>query len=164
MSKKICLVSKKPYLKQALSSCGFIFSDSADIVISDHNEYIDVNGQHFKKPVKLEKLIKYIAALGSMPEIIIGEIKINSAQRKVSHNGEEALLTEKELAIILYLYNHSPSTKEELLENVWQYDKSANTTTLESHIYRIRQKLSAIGISDLIMNTAGEYFINPAHK
>lgn len=160
MSKKVCIVSKKHYLKQALGSCGFSFSDSAEIIISDHNQYIDINGQHFPKPIKLEKLAKYISALGNVLEIIIGEIKINSAQRKVIYRGEEVVLTEKELAIILHLYNNSSASKEQLLENVWQYDKSANTTTLESHIYRLRQKLNTIGILDLIVNTSGEYFIN----
>lgn len=159
MPKEICIVSKKPFLKQALSSCGFSFSDSAEILISDHTDYVDVNGHNFPKPVKLEKLAKYISALGNIPEIMIGEIKINSAQRKIIYNGEEVVLTEKELAIILYLYNHSSSSKDDLLKNVWQYDKSATTTTLESHIYRIRQKLATIGISDLISNSSGEYFL-----
>lgn len=52
-------------------------------------------------------------------------------------------LTEKEsdfLAFLTTTTNHQ-ATKEELLQHVWQYSPEAETHTLESHLYALRQKI-----------------------
>ncbi len=52
-------------------------------------------------------------------------------------------LTEKETSILKYLYRAGgkPISREELLDKVWGYHREANTHTLETHIYRLRQKI-----------------------
>lgn len=54
-------------------------------------------------------------------------------------------LTEKETAILKYLYraNGKVISKDELLAEVWGYNKEVTTHTLETHIYRLRQKIEA---------------------
>ena len=56
---------------------------------------------------------------------------------------EEVRLTEKETAIIklLYLSGGEVVTRATLLEEVWGYNTTLTTHTLETHIYRIRQKV-----------------------
>ena len=52
-------------------------------------------------------------------------------------------LTEREVNIIQYLYK-SPNdcvSKNELLQNVWEYSSDASTHTIETHIYRLRKKV-----------------------
>jgi len=52
-------------------------------------------------------------------------------------------LTEKETSILKYLYRapgHSAS-RDELLAEVWGYNAGVTTHTLETHIYRLRQKI-----------------------
>ena len=52
-------------------------------------------------------------------------------------------LTEKEVAILRFLYRagEQPVSREKLLGEVWGYNAGVNTHTLETHIYRLRQKI-----------------------
>jgi len=52
-------------------------------------------------------------------------------------------LTEKEAAILKYLYraNGRPVGRQILLNEVWGYNSAVTTHTLETHIYRLRQKI-----------------------
>lgn len=52
-------------------------------------------------------------------------------------------LTEKETNILKYLYRASSKAvaREELLREVWGYNATVTTHTLETHIYRLRQKI-----------------------
>lgn len=57
--------------------------------------------------------------------------------------GREVRLTEKEAAILDYLYHAGErgSGREALLGNVWGYQAGVATHTLETHIYRLRRKI-----------------------
>lgn len=59
--------------------------------------------------------------------------------------GKEIRLTEKEVAILSYLLMCSNTTtgRSELLNEVWGYNSGVTTHTLETHVYRLRQKLEA---------------------
>lgn len=58
-------------------------------------------------------------------------------------NNEETKLTEKEVAVLKYLYKFQDHIvgKNELLQNVWGYSPDVTTHTIETHIYRLRQKV-----------------------
>lgn len=57
--------------------------------------------------------------------------------------GERAKLTEREVMMLLYLYKTkgTVTTKNDLLIEVWGYSPDVSTHTIETHIYRLRQKL-----------------------
>ena len=71
-------------------------------------------------------------------------------------------LTDKEIDILKYLYQIAPeiASKEELLENVWEYSPDATTHTVETHIYRLRQKVEKDGSSQLIITENNGYKLN----
>ena len=52
-------------------------------------------------------------------------------------------LTDKETAILKYLYkaNKSVTSRDTLLNEVWGYKEGVTTHTLETHVYRLRQKI-----------------------
>ena len=58
-------------------------------------------------------------------------------------NDRTVRLTEKETAILQYLYRAGGATvsRETLLQEVWGYRPGLTTHTLETHIYRLRQKI-----------------------
>ena len=58
-------------------------------------------------------------------------------------NNEVIKLTEKEVAIIKYLYKSQDHivTKNDLLQDVWGYAPDVTTHTIETHVYRLRQKV-----------------------
>lgn len=72
-------------------------------------------------------------------------------------------LTEKETAIIMCLHNNHPNAVERstLLEEVWEYAPDTETHTVETHIYRLRQKIEQDNEEDgLIITTDNGYSLN----
>ncbi|MBB5073674.1 DNA-binding response OmpR family regulator [Bartonella callosciuri] len=61
----------------------------------------------------------------------------------IDQHNNKIHLTEKETAILKYLYYTNAKTvkRETLLEEIWGYNENIVTHTLETHIYRLRQKI-----------------------
>ena len=79
-------------------------------------------------------------------------------------NGQKIRLTEKEAAIIRYLYRADQKvvTRDVLLEEVWGYNSGVTTHTLETHVYRLRQKIEPDpGNARLLLTEAGGYRLAP---
>ena len=68
-------------------------------------------------------------------------------------------LTDKEAAILRYLHRAAaPVGRDELLSEVWGYNSGVTTHTLETHIYRLRQKIEADPAeAALLVTDAGGY-------
>ena len=78
--------------------------------------------------------------------------------------GKKIRLTEKETNILKYLYRAGakPVSREELLTEVWGYNAGVTTHTLETHIYRLRQKIEPEpGQARLLLTDAGGYRLQP---
>lgn len=85
---------------------------------------------------------------------------------KVLQSGESRRirLTEKETNILKYLYRAGGKTveREELLSEVWGYNANVTTHTLETHVYRLRQKIEADPANARILLTeSGGYRLQP---
>ncbi len=81
------------------------------------------------------------------------KVLVDQAQKKTR-------LTEKETNILKYLYRAGgkPITREELLTEVWGYNAGVTTHTLETHVYRLRQKIEPDPANArLLMTDAGGY-------
>ena len=70
-------------------------------------------------------------------------------------------LTEKENAIIRYLASKNGKTvgKDELLKQVWGYNELITTHTLETHIYRLRQKMGYVDEKQVLVTGRNGYSI-----
>ena len=85
------------------------------------------------------------------------KVLIDAQQRKIR-------LTEKETNILKYLYRagEKPVSREELLAEVWGYNAGVTTHTLETHVYRQRQKIEADPANArLLLTEAGGYRLAP---
>lgn len=75
-------------------------------------------------------------------------------------NGKKIRLTEKETNILKYLYRAGgkPVGRDELLTEVWGYNSGVTTHTLETHVYRLRQKIEPEkGVARVLVTEAGGY-------
>ena len=73
-------------------------------------------------------------------------------------------LTDKEASILKYLFRAGdrPVARDVLLNEVWGYNASVTTHTLETHIYRLRQKIEKDPTSATILITdRGGYRLQP---
>ena len=87
-----------------------------------------------------------------------------SSKLLLSPKGSKVRLTEKETAILRYLYRagQKPVSRETLLQEVWGYNSGVTTHTLETHIYRLRQKVEKDAATPAILVTeAGGYKLVP---
>ena len=86
------------------------------------------------------------------------------AKLLLSERGSKLKLTEKETAILRFLYRAGQKTvsRDVLLTEVWGYNASVTTHTLETHIYRLRQKIESNPSSARILVTEpGGYKLLP---
>ena len=87
-----------------------------------------------------------------------------SSKLLTGQKGNKVRLTEKETAILRYLYRagQRPVSREVLLQEVWGYNSGVTTHTLETHIYRLRQKVEKDAATPAILVTdAGGYKLVP---
>src|SRR5471030_183893 len=87
-----------------------------------------------------------------------------SSKLLLSPKGGKVRLTEKETAILRYLYRagRQPVSRETLLQEVWGYNSGVTTHTLETHIYRLRQKIEKDAANpEILVTEAGGYKLVP---
>jgi DNA-binding response OmpR family regulator len=87
-----------------------------------------------------------------------------SSKILLTSKGQKIRLTEKETAILRFLYRAglTPISRETLLQEVWGYNSGVTTHTLETHIYRLRQKVEKDAANPTILVTeAGGYKLVP---
>ena len=119
-------------------------------------------------PLSLSNVIQIIDSIireetNKMNDIIMNNFSLDVVGRKISFDKANEKLTEKETEILWKLLNkidHQIPQKE-LLKEIWGYDESIETRTLETHIYRIRKKLNSIGAKNYeIRNIDNSYILS----
>ncbi|MBX3482925.1 response regulator transcription factor [Phenylobacterium sp.] len=87
-----------------------------------------------------------------------------AAKVLVDQKGKKVRLTEKETNILKYLYRAGEKavSREELLAEVWGYNAGVTTHTLETHVYRLRQKIEPDPANArLLLTEQGGYKLAP---
>ena len=87
-----------------------------------------------------------------------------SAKVLIAGDSRKIRLTEKETAILKYLYRagNQMITRETLLNEVWGYNSAVTTHTLETHVYRLRQKIETDpSNADILVTVTGGYQLRP---
>ena len=120
------------------------------------------------KPLSLEGLLNQIQAGINLVDnseagyLNFNRYELHPLQKEIynERNGETIKLTEKEVAIIKFLYKNKDKivSKNDLLQEVWGYSPDVSTHTIETHIYRLRQKVEHEDTSaQLIVTEDGGY-------
>lgn len=130
--------------------------DLADVIIS--------------KPFSLVKILNSIKDNTLLPKvrhkecILFKEYSFYPVKKEItsSFTGKTIKLTEKEVKILKYLHANIPNTvgKDDLLENVWGYSTEMTTHTIETHIYRLRQKVEQDCGTQIIITESSGYRLN----
>jgi DNA-binding response OmpR family regulator len=143
-------------------------ASDADTILgleSGANDYVT-------KPFRLGVLLARIRAQLRQHEqsedavFTIGPYTFRPSAKLLIHgeNRKKVRLTEKETAILKYLYRSGSTVvgRDTLLGEVWGYNAGVTTHTLETHVYRLRQKIEADPSSAAILVTEpGGYRLVP---
>jgi DNA-binding response OmpR family regulator len=87
-----------------------------------------------------------------------------SSKMLIDEKGGKVRLTEKETSILKYLYRAGEKvvTRDVLLHEVWGYNAGVTTHTLETHIYRLRQKIEKDpSAAEILVTETGGYKLVP---
>ncbi len=118
-------------------------ADQIDGLEAGANDYV---AKPFKFDVLLARLRAHLRSHEKSEEAVfaVGPYEFRPAQKLlVTGDDRKVRLTEKETNILKYLYRAGPVAvpREELLHEVWGYNAGVTTHTLETHVYRLRQKI-----------------------
>ena len=86
---------------------------------------------------------------------------LNKNEKKLSKLNQFITLTEKEVQLLeLFLNNKKPISKDNILSSVWNYSSDADTHTVETHIYRLRKKVTDKFMDEkFILNNKDGYYL-----
>ena len=122
---------------------------------------------YITKPLRLGELIARIRTqlrqfrASDDARFEIGNLSFVPTNKMLHEIGSDRMqvLTEKEATILKFLYRAFPNdvTKDELLAEVWGFQNGISTHTLETHIYRLRQKISHLTKKQLVLTIEKGY-------
>ncbi len=142
-------------------------SSDSDTVLgleSGANDYVT---KPFRFAVLLARIRAHLRSHEQSEDAVfrIGPYEFRPAAKVlIDDKGRKVRLTEKETSILKYLYRAGAKavSREELLTEVWGYNAGVTTHTLETHIYRLRQKIEPEpGQARLLLTDAGGYRLQP---
>ena len=121
------------------------------------NDYVT---KPFRLGVLLARLRAHLRSHENSEDAIfaIGPYSFRPSEKLLveSQSKRKIRLTEKEAAILRFLYRAGDAavSRERLLDEIWGYNTGVNTHTLETHIYRLRQKIERDPAHAAILVTA----------
>ena len=165
--REICRLMRRNGVKSPIIMLTGQDTDSDQILGLDAgaNDYIT-------KPFRLNLLLARLRAQLRQHEqsenavFAIGPYTFQPAAKLLAdpNTDRQVRLTEKETAILKFLYRSSDKvvSRETLLNEVWGYNAGVTTHTLETHVYRLRQKIETDPASArLLVTEPGGYRLNP---
>jgi hypothetical protein len=156
---------KNKYLK--VINCLIISKTNSKLLLNNNitdKNFFDLNDL----PLSLKTLLQLIniklikLKFNQQSKIIINGYELNLNSKFFSKGNLNLKLTEKEIEIILYLNNTKiKHDVADLQKNIWDYSTNMETHTVETHIYRLRKKISNLFKDEsFILSHKNGYFID----
>ena len=116
----------------------------------------------FKKLLELINIKLIKLKFNQQSKITIKGYELNLNSKFFSKGSLKLKLTEKEIEIILYLNDKKiKHNVADLQKNIWDYSTDMETHTVETHIYRLRKKISDLFKDEkFILSHKNGYFID----
>jgi len=107
---------------------------------------------YITKPFGLRELLARVKAVlrrsegagsGSAEKMVLGTVEVDFATYDASRSGVPLAMTPREFDILKFLWQHRNKavSRDQLLTNVWGYDESLSTRTVDNFILKLRQKI-----------------------
>ena len=140
-----------------------LINDPTKTIKKLNNIHVDQISIPFKILNFKNKIIAILAKYKFKKSSIIelGKYKINKNERKIKRDNLELKLTEKEINFLIFFTSYGKSiSKDFILKNLWNYSTESSTHTVETHIHRLRKKISKkFNDNNFIKNDSEGYYI-----
>ncbi len=141
------------------------------LILTNSQNYKNITGNFLvidNLPLKINEIIEKVnikllkKKFNNRSEIKIDNFTLNINSRIISNDEKKLKLTEKEIEIIIFLNNSKESQSIDKLEKeVWRHSSELETHTVETHIYRLRKKISeTFDSKNFIISTKNGYKIS----
>ena len=148
--------------------------NSIDYLVISKKKILNLNNQITieKFPINIKELNQILninflkSKFTEQSKISLGNYNLDLNSRILKKASKELELTEKECSILVFLRQSNQPVKINLLqEKVWGYNSELETHTVETHIYRLRKKISnKFSDNEIIISDQKGYFINEKKK
>ena len=165
--REVCRLMRRSGVKSPIIMLTAAESDADTILALDAgaNDYVT-------KPFRLGVLLARMRAQLRQHEqsedavFTIGPYTFRPSAKLLTHgeSKKKVRLTEKETAILKYLYRSGDAVvgRDKLLGEVWGYNAAVTTHTLETHVYRLRQKIEEDpSAAEILVTEPGGYRLVP---
>jgi DNA-binding response OmpR family regulator len=111
------------------------------------DDYIVKPFSYYELSARVRALLRRTRHRPTSGRIRVGTLELDPLSRQVWVKGEQVALSKKEFALLRALAGEPTRvfTREELLRGVWNFRAMGHTRTLDSHAFRLRQKLNRSG-------------------
>ena len=142
------------------NKCLKILAFNNDLKLSNDYDHV------LKLPTTIEEVNNLIELSSARNEfaknssISIKDYILDKNEKKLIKNNKAIILTEKEVKLLEVLLSKKKAvSKDDILTLVWQYSAESDTHTVETHIYRLRKKISEKFLDEkfLLNNKEGYY-------
>ena len=142
-------------------------SESLKIYASCKNNILENFDAKLQLPASIKEINELVENItmkkkfNKNSSIKVKQYLLNKNEKKISKNNDFIILTEKEVQLVeLLLKSPKSLTKEAILSTVWNYSAEADTHTVETHIYRLRKKISdKFSDENFIFNSKDGYYL-----
>ena len=148
--------------------------NSKDYLVISKKKIFDLSNQIIidKFPININELNQILninflkSKFTEQSKIILGNYNLDLNSRILKYGLKELELTEKECSILVFLKQSKQTVKiNELQEKVWGYNSELETHTVETHIYRLRKKISdKFADNEFVESSKNGYFLNEKKK
>ena len=171
LSFKIVKIENEEYFEKKLDldRLDYLVISNTDHKLLLNNNITNKNFLIFNDlPLSLKKLLELIniklirLKFNQQSKITIKGYELNLNSKFFSKGNLKLKLTEKEIEIILYLNGKKiKHDVADLQKNIWDYSTNMETHTVETHIYRLRKKISDLFKDEkFILSHKNGYFID----
>ena len=138
------------------------------ILATNHNSKLSNDFDYvLKLPTTIKEVNNMIEGSAAKNEfaknssISIKNYILDKNEKKLVKNNKTIILTEKEVQLLeLLLSKKKAVSKDDILAIVWQYSAESDTHTVETHIYRLRKKISEKFLDEkFILNNKKGYYL-----
>jgi DNA-binding response OmpR family regulator len=111
------------------------------------DDYVLKPFSYYELSARVRALLRRTSHRPATGRIRVGSLELDPLSRQVWVKNERIALSKKEFALLRALAGEPTRvfTREELLRGVWNFRAMGHTRTLDSHAFRLRQKLNRSG-------------------
>ena len=137
-----------------------IFSSKKNDSLNNYDAYLELPTTLNEINAVVENIVAKIK-FNKNSSIRIKKYLLNKNEKKLFKLNDCITLTEKEIQLLeLFLDNKKPISKDNILSSVWNYSIEADTHMVETHIYRLRKKISEKFLDEkFILNNKDGYYL-----